>query len=137
KASVQNHGRSPMGSGAGRQATQHEARNRSQRLEDAAAMKGVGSECRHSAEVERLVECLLAEYEITWKIALVVLQHHGERTHVDVLRRQVLVKVAKALHILLELARLAVRHEYHPVSTLEYQLARGGVVDLPRNRVKL
>ncbi len=71
------------------------------------------------------------------QVAFVVLHHHRNGGEIESVLAKVLFEVAKRLDVLLHLALLAVRHEYHAVDALKHQFARGVVVDLPRNGVEM
>src|SRR5437867_12283519 len=100
-------------------------------------MQRVTGVVRHSAKVDRIRKLTRRQDEIGWKVLLVVLNDDRNSTRIHVLLREILVKVLKALDVLLQLSRLAVGDEHDAVRALQHELAGRVVVDLPGNGVEL
>ena len=88
-------------------------------------------------EVERLVHFWRREDQIGRQVLLVVLQNQRHGARINALFEEVFLQVAQALEILVELTRLAVADEDHPVGALQHELAGRVVVHLAGDRVQL
>ena len=71
------------------------------------------------------------------RVLLVVLHHERHGAHIDVVLRQIRVKILHALDVLGELPRLAVGDEHDAVGTVQHQLPRRLVVHLAGDGVEL
>src|SRR5439155_13828998 len=121
----------------GREALQHEFRDRLQRLEHAAPVQRVAGETRYAAEIERVVQVRGLKDQLAREVLLVVLQHERQRADVDAQLEQVALEVLEALEILIQLSSLAVGDEYDAVRSLEHEAPRRIVVNLAGDRVQL
>src|SRR5262249_25865218 len=116
---------------------QHELGDRPQRLEDTRTVQGVGGKLRHAAKIQGVGQLGGRENEIMRQGLLVVLNEQRHRARIDTMLGEVRVHVLKALHVFLELSRLAVSDEDNTVRAVENELPRGLVIDLAGDGVEL
>src|SRR3954471_2089971 len=92
---------------------------------------------RYATEIECFVQLFDRADLARWQIALVVLHHERNGARIETLIREVRMQILETLDILGELTRLTVGDKDDAVDSLQYQLARSGVVHLTRHCVQL